>query len=78
MEPGITVAYALDNLQDRGTLFLNPVVSVYEGMIIGEHSREKEERRHPSAYRRRITGCSFTQYPKRRRLADHSIKKSFT
>ncbi|MFC1843454.1 translational GTPase TypA [Thermodesulfobacteriota bacterium] len=34
-----TVAYALFNLQDRGTLFLNPGVKVYKGQIIGEHCR---------------------------------------
>ena len=35
----VTVAYALFNLQDRGTLFLNPGVKVYKGQIIGEHCR---------------------------------------
>lgn len=34
-----TVAYALFNLQDRGSLFLGPGVKVYKGQIIGEHSR---------------------------------------
>jgi GTP-binding protein len=33
------VAYALFNLQDRGTLFLEPGVPVYEGMIVGENAR---------------------------------------
>jgi GTP-binding protein len=40
MEPGVTVAFALDNLQERGTLFFGPGVPVYEGMIIGENARE--------------------------------------
>lgn len=35
-----TVAYALDNLQERGTLFLGPGVKVYEGQIIGEANKE--------------------------------------
>ncbi|MDX1779505.1 MAG: translational GTPase TypA, partial [Thermodesulfobacteriota bacterium] len=35
----VTVAYALFNLQDRGTLFLNPGVKVYKGQIVGEHCR---------------------------------------
>ena len=35
-----TVAYALFNLQERGLLFVAPVVDVYEGQIIGEHCRE--------------------------------------
>lgn len=37
--PGTTVAYALQNLEGRGPLFLGSQVKVYEGMIIGEHSR---------------------------------------
>lgn len=41
-EPGVTVAYALNNIQDRGTLFMEPGVAVYEGMIVGEHSREND------------------------------------
>jgi GTP-binding protein len=40
MEPGISVPFALDNLQDRGELFIPAGVSVYEGMIVGENSRE--------------------------------------
>lgn len=41
-EPGVTVPYALNNLQDRGTLFLDPGIPVYEGMIVGEHNREND------------------------------------
>ena len=40
MEECTTVAYALFNLQERGRLFLGPGERVYEGQIIGEHSRE--------------------------------------
>ena len=36
---GAAVAYALWNLEDRGTIFISPGTTVYEGMIIGEHSR---------------------------------------
>ncbi len=39
---GTTTAYALDNLQLRGTLFLGPGVEVYEGMVIGEGARGEE------------------------------------
>ncbi len=42
MEAGETVAYSLFNLQDRGVLFVGPGVQVYEGMIIGQHSREND------------------------------------
>ncbi len=38
-ENGISVGFALSNLQERGTLFIGPQVEVYEGMIIGEASR---------------------------------------
>jgi GTP-binding protein len=36
---GIAVAYALWYLEDRGPMFITPGTQVYEGMIIGEHSR---------------------------------------
>jgi len=39
MVDGVSVAYALWNLQDRGQLFIGPGVEVYEGMIVGEHTR---------------------------------------
>jgi len=39
---GPTVAYALANLEGRGPLFVGAGVTVYEGMIIGEHSRETD------------------------------------
>ena len=42
MENGISVAYALFNLEDRGKMFIRPQEDVYEGMIIGEHSREND------------------------------------
>jgi GTP-binding protein len=34
--------YALFNLQERGSLFVSPGDEVYEGMIVGEHSREND------------------------------------
>ena len=42
MEPGVSVAYALWNLEDRGKLFITSQEQVYTGMIIGEHSREND------------------------------------
>ncbi len=39
MESGVSVAYALYNLEERGKLFIGAQVQVYQGMIIGEHSR---------------------------------------
>jgi len=42
MDSGDTTAYSLWKIQERGALFIDPVVSVYPGMIIGEHSREND------------------------------------
>ena len=39
---GRAVAYALWNLEDRGTLFIEPGMPVYGGMIIGEHTRPQD------------------------------------
>jgi GTP-binding protein len=39
---GVTTAYALYNLQERGEIFVAPGVEVYEGMIIGENSRDND------------------------------------
>jgi len=36
---GVTTAYSLWNLQERGPIFIKPQVEVYEGMIIGEHNK---------------------------------------
>ncbi len=38
-QPGTSTAYALVNLQQRGTFFVGPGVDVYEGMVIGENIR---------------------------------------
>lgn len=42
MCPGKTNGYACFNLQDRGTLFTTPGEDVYEGMIVGENSRDND------------------------------------
>jgi GTP-binding protein len=41
-EAGVSVAYALWNLEDRGRMFIGPQEQVYVGMIIGEHSRDND------------------------------------
>src|SRR4029078_7584585 len=41
-ENGAAVAYALFNLQERGRMFVSPGEALYEGMIIGIHSREND------------------------------------
>jgi len=42
MEDGVTLAFSLANLQERGVLFVNPQTKVYKGMIVGEHSRTND------------------------------------
>ncbi|MBR9843893.1 MAG: translational GTPase TypA [Rhodobacteraceae bacterium] len=42
MEDGDAVAYALWNLEDRGKMMIGAQTKVYQGMIIGEHSREND------------------------------------
>ena len=39
---GVSTAYALWNIQERGELFVGPARDVYEGMIVGENSREQD------------------------------------
>ncbi|NLH95186.1 MAG: translational GTPase TypA [Synergistaceae bacterium] len=39
MDTGEATSYQLENLQERGTLFISPMDRVYEGMVVGEHSR---------------------------------------
>ena len=45
---GVSTAFALDNLQKRGELFIGPGEDVYEGMIIGEASRSEEMQVNPA------------------------------
>ena len=42
MENGVSVAYALWNLEERGKLFIGAQEQVYTGMVIGEHSRDND------------------------------------
>jgi GTP-binding protein len=37
--PGVTTAYALEHIQDRGVLFVGPGMPLYEGLVVGEHAR---------------------------------------
>ena len=39
---GVATAYAISNLQERGEIFIDPGVQVYEGMIIGENARPND------------------------------------
>ena len=42
MENGKSTAYSLGNLEDRGIMFIEPGVEVYEGMIVGECNRDND------------------------------------
>ncbi len=42
MENGKTMAYSLFNLQDRGTIFVEPATEIYEGMILGESNKDQD------------------------------------
>jgi GTP-binding protein len=39
---GVATAYAIANLQERGVMFISPQTQVYEGMIVGENSRQAD------------------------------------
>jgi len=42
MEPGVSTAYALNNIQARGKLFVGPQEEIYAGMIVGENARPED------------------------------------
>ena len=42
MEEGLSTAYALNNIQERGRLFIGPQEDVYRGMIVGENARPED------------------------------------
>ena len=59
MTGGTALGFALLNLQDRGRLFVEPGDQVFEGMIVGVHSRGKRPRRQPNK------GQATNQYSRR-------------
>jgi GTP-binding protein len=42
MESAVSTAYALNNIQERGRLFIGPQEDIYEGMIVGENARPED------------------------------------
>lgn len=42
METGVALGYSLNNFQPRGTFFINPNTEVYAGMVVGQHSKDKD------------------------------------
>jgi GTP-binding protein len=48
MAAGKTLGFSLWNLQDRGVLYINPAIEVYEGMVIGNTSKGEEMEVNPT------------------------------
>ena len=42
METGKATTYGIMQVEDRGTIFIEPGTEIYEGMIVGENSRESD------------------------------------
>ena len=42
MENGKSIPFSLSNLQDRGKFFVDPNVDIYEGQVVGEHTRASD------------------------------------
>mgnify|MGYP000882759006 FL=1 len=42
METGVALGYSLNNFQPRGTFFIHPNTEVYAGMVVGQHSKDKD------------------------------------
>ncbi|MDH3710613.1 MAG: translational GTPase TypA [Cyclobacteriaceae bacterium] len=42
MEDGLSTGYAIDKLQDRGIFFISPGEDLYQGQVIGEHTRDND------------------------------------
>ena len=42
METGTSIAYSIDKLQDRGKFFIDPMEDIYEGQVIGEHTKQDD------------------------------------
>jgi len=70
-EDGISTAYALYHAQDRGTFFIGARTPVYQGMIVGEHSRQEDieinvcKEKHLSNVRSKAADEALTLVPHR-------------
>ena len=42
LETGLSVAYSMDKLQDRGRFFIDPGEEIYMGQVVGEHTRDRD------------------------------------
>jgi len=79
-EHGISTSYALNNAQQRGTLFIGPGVEVYEGMVIGENVRAVDiavnvaKAKHVTNHRRSFAEEAIRLTPPREMGLDKSIE----
>ncbi len=69
-EQGVSVAFALWNLQERGVLFIGPGVQVYEGMIIGENAKSDDLVVNPSK-EKKLSNMRTTSSDEAIRLVPH-------
>jgi GTP-binding protein len=61
MDSGVATSYSLENLQERGTLFLKPGDKVYCGMIVGESSKTKDLPCNPAKRKQQTNHRSATK-----------------
>jgi GTP-binding protein len=79
-EEGISTTYALNNAQQRGTLFIGPGVEVYEGMVVGENVRTGDipvnvaKAKHVTNHRRSFAEEAIRLTPPREMSLDKSIE----
>ena len=61
LDTGEATAYQLENLQERGTLFISPLEPVYNGMIVGENSRPGDMPCNPTKRKQQTNHRSATK-----------------
>ena len=61
MDSGTATSYALENLQERGTLFIKPGDAIYNGQVVGESSRGKDIPCNPSKRKQQTNHRSATK-----------------
>lgn len=79
-QSGVTTAYALVGLQQRGTFFVDPGTDVYEGMVVGEHIRPEDlsmnitRAKHLTNFRAKPSETTAGLIPPRRMSLDDFIE----
>lgn len=61
MDTGITTSYSLENLQERGALFIEPGDKIYCGMVVGESARQKDLPCNPAKKKQQTNHRSATK-----------------